>query len=430
MITLFPVSAFQISVITRDASNNINATACVFTLQCVDTELPTAICPSDVNMLLPATSSGVNITWVAPILLDNCGIRKSVLTNVSGSFFSLGNHSVTCYVFDTSGNMGNCSFAVTVGVQVEPAAATGIPVSIVAASAGGIVALIVLIILASVLFVRSQQRKILALETAASFTENEESILLRAQAITEAFKNKGKNKVPNRKLTPVAKEAVFLVPSDTIPDNEMLESLPASCRLERSEVVIERELGSGEFGSVCLGYITKLPKLGFPDPKIGKVGKAGKAKKTSLYGAGGESSLYAPGSVSSANEMLYTDSGTNKIYTDVDQKTGENNYVVLDTGVKVPVAIKMLKKGVGKVATDQFKNEIILMAQFNHANIVRFAGYVVEGEPYLMCLELLTLGSLDKYLSSETVSNSLSLREQICFAIEVCAAFCYLHSVG
>ena len=54
----------------------------------------------------------------------------------------------------------------------------------------------------------------------------------------------------------------------------------------------------------------------------------------------------------------------------------------------------------------------------------------IESEPIMLCLPFAGLGSLDRYLQSNIVLNSLKLREMIHIAIQVASAFCYLRDLG
>ena len=129
--------------------------------------------------------------------------------------------------------------------------------------------------------------------------------------------------------------------------------------LNRDDVVIESEIGAGEFGSVCSGYLKKN---------------------------GGAS--------------------------------------------KLTIAIKTLKDGADGKAKIKFLQEATVMMQFNNPKIVSLVGVVTKGEPVLICLEFMELGSLRGYLKSEFVFEKLSDADLIRMACDVCAGMHYLAESG
>jgi serine/threonine protein kinase len=128
--------------------------------------------------------------------------------------------------------------------------------------------------------------------------------------------------------------------------------------LNRDDVVIESEIGAGEFGSVCSGYLKK------------------------------------PG----------------------------NN--------KLTIAIKTLKDGADDTQKTKFLQEALVMVQFNNPKIVSLIGVVTKGEPVLICLEFMELGSLRNYLKSEFVFEKLADSDLIRMACDVCAGMHYLAESG
>ena len=73
-------------------------------------------CPTDITVL-QNESGGAKVTWIAPIVSDNCTPSASIMlssSGVSGSLFSVGMTPVTYKATDTSRRTGQCSFKVTV----------------------------------------------------------------------------------------------------------------------------------------------------------------------------------------------------------------------------------------------------------------------------------------------------------------------------
>eukprot|EP00117_Sycon_ciliatum_P013124 scpid20563/ scgid4905/ Ephrin type-B receptor 1 len=98
------------------------------------------------------------------------------------------------------------------------------------------------------------------------------------------------------------------------------------------------------------------------------------------------------------------------------------------------VAVKKLKSGASAETTTRFLRESAIMAQFNHQHIVRLYGVVVQGEPMMLVLELMTC-NLQQHLQSlrESQYNKklqghlLSLCRQIAFGMEYLESRLFVH---
>src|SRR5207247_3388319 len=63
----------------------------------------------------PATASTAVVTYTLPTATDNCDATVTVsCLPASGSTFNKGTTTVNCSATDSSGNIGTCSFTVTV----------------------------------------------------------------------------------------------------------------------------------------------------------------------------------------------------------------------------------------------------------------------------------------------------------------------------
>ncbi|MFS7927740.1 putative protein kinase RLK-Pelle-DLSV family [Helianthus anomalus] len=71
------------------------------------------------------------------------------------------------------------------------------------------------------------------------------------------------------------------------------------------------------------------------------------------------------------------------------------NQGMLENGQEI--AVKRLKS-VSTQGGKEFKNEAEPLAKLNHCNLVQLCGYTIEGIERLLIYELLTHGSLDKYI--------------------------------
>ncbi|MBL0741434.1 HYR domain-containing protein [Chryseolinea lacunae] len=116
----FPVG---ITPVTYTATDNYgNVATCSFTVTVTDNAIPVFTgCPA--NMIVPvdaATCTAV-ATWVEPTVSDNCNATPFVArSNSPGETFALGVHTITYAADDTNGNIGICSFTVTVVDNTKP----------------------------------------------------------------------------------------------------------------------------------------------------------------------------------------------------------------------------------------------------------------------------------------------------------------------
>ncbi|XP_072043779.1 uncharacterized protein [Amphiura filiformis] len=92
-----------------------NTASCSFTVRILDAEVPILTCPADITMSFEPSQTTATVTWDDATAMDNSGdITERPQSDIaSGSIFESGETTVTYTAADSSGNIGECSFVVT-----------------------------------------------------------------------------------------------------------------------------------------------------------------------------------------------------------------------------------------------------------------------------------------------------------------------------
>lgn len=91
------------------------------------------------------------------------------------------------------------------------------------------------------------------------------------------------------------------------------------------------------------------------------------------------------------------------------------------------VAIKKSKE-IDRKQVEQFVNEVLILSQINHRNIVKLIGCCLETETPLLVYEYISNGTLFHHVRKKDPESSLSWENRLGIACDVAEALAYMHS--
>jgi regulation of enolase protein 1 (concanavalin A-like superfamily) len=109
-------------------------TSAAATLTVVDTTPPSILCPTNLLVVIPASSNEVAVTYSAPVAEDDCSPVNVVCAPPSGAAFAPGTNRVLCVVTDAAGHTNACPFEIVVNRVPVPGSDTMVAIENYAAS--------------------------------------------------------------------------------------------------------------------------------------------------------------------------------------------------------------------------------------------------------------------------------------------------------